>query len=68
MRNHKRSICNCKYYIPELITDLAIEEVTNHPDVIEGIHESYGRSLNVFVYDLNTGESQLTVVTKSKAI
>lgn len=67
-RNHKKSIYNCKYYIPELITDLPIEEIVDHPEVLEGIHASFGKSLNVFVYDLTTGMNQLTVITKSKAI
>ena len=67
-RNHKQSLYNCKYYIPELITDLPIENVIDHPEVIAGIHVSFGKSLNVFVYDLDTGMIDVTEITKSKAI
>lgn len=51
-RVHKGSPYNCSAVIPELQTDIPIDEVINHPEVDEAINRTFGRKLRVEIWEL----------------
>lgn len=51
-RVHKGSPYNCSCVIPELQTDMPIDEVINHPEVNEAINRTFGKKLRVEIWEL----------------
>ncbi len=69
-RVHKGSPYNCSFVIPELQTDMPIDEVINHPEVNEAINRTFGKKLRVEIWELFTQSIALVgyEVEKTKAI
>lgn len=69
-RLHKGSPFNCSEVIPELQSDLSIDEVIDLPEVSRAIDKTFGRNLRVFISEVFpfTGKFIEYEVTKPKAI